>query len=163
MGPAFSHGKDQEPDDCCVAGSQTIQVQDVLHALASARLITLGQDSIEVAHEALIREWPRLRGWLDEDRDGLLLARGLTTAAHDWSTLGRDEGALYRGARLADTRAWIQRTQPLRAGWSVAPKFRCADTRTCLVAGACVNNVDPGSGRDLLADRDRQGGLRPAG
>jgi len=95
-----------------LSGSQSPQVQDVLNALATARLITLDQDSIEVAHEALIREWPRLRRWLDEDREGLRLARGLTTAAHDWATLGRDEGALYRGARLADIRAWVQRAQP---------------------------------------------------
>lgn len=87
-------------------------MQDVLQALASARLITLGQDSIEVAHEALIREWPRLRGWLDEDREGLHLARALTTAARDWAASGRDEDLVYRGARLADTRAWVQRTQP---------------------------------------------------
>ncbi len=95
-----------------LSGPQPTQVHDVLQALANARLITLSETSIEVAHEALIREWPRLRAWLDEDREGLRLARGLTTAAHDWSTLGRDEGLLYRGIRLADTRAWVQRTHP---------------------------------------------------
>jgi len=94
------------------SGQDSIQVQGVLNALANERLITLGQDSIEVAHEALIREWPQLRGWLDEDRDGLRLARGLTTAARDWMASGRDEGLLYRGSRLADVCAWAQRTQP---------------------------------------------------
>ena len=38
----------------------------VLKALADARLITTSEDSAEVAHEALIREWPTLRGWLEE-------------------------------------------------------------------------------------------------
>ncbi len=109
-----------------LAGSQTIQVQDVLNALATARLITLGQDSVEVAHEALIREWPRLRGWLDEDRDGLRLARGLTTTAHDWAVAGRDEGLLYRGSRLTDTRAWVQRTQPRLS--DIEDKFLHAST-----------------------------------
>ena len=95
-----------------LSGHGSTQVHEALQTLAAARLITLGQDSVDVAHEALIREWPRLRGWLDEDRDGLRLGRALTTAAHDWATSDRDKGLLYRGTRLVDTRAWIQRTQP---------------------------------------------------
>ena len=38
----------------------------VLDAMANARLVTVDDQSVEVAHEALLREWPRLRGWLDE-------------------------------------------------------------------------------------------------
>jgi WD40 repeat protein len=95
-----------------VSRQDNTQVQRVLNALAADRLITLGENSIEVAHEALIRKWPQLREWLDEDRDGLRLARGLTTAARDWTTSDRDKDLLYRGARLVDVRAWIQRTQP---------------------------------------------------
>ena len=45
-------------------------VHDVLSVLASDRLITVGDGEVEVAHEALLREWPRLRAWLDEDADG---------------------------------------------------------------------------------------------
>lgn len=76
-------------------------VRSVLVRLADARLIMTGAESAEVAHEALIREWDRLREWLDEDREGLRLHRQLTEAAHDWELLERDPGALYRGARLA--------------------------------------------------------------
>ncbi|MGH3547748.1 MAG: NACHT and WD repeat domain-containing protein [Pseudonocardiaceae bacterium] len=94
-----------------ISGQEAAEVQRVLDTLATARLVTLDQDSTEVAHEALIREWPRLRGWLDEDREGLRLAQRLTTTAHDWAASGRDDGALYRGTRLADTRAWIHRAQ----------------------------------------------------
>src|SRR5258705_6044435 len=54
------------------------QVRTVLNILAQARLITLGDNSAEVAHEALIREWPTLRDWLSQDREGLLLHRHLT-------------------------------------------------------------------------------------
>ncbi len=43
--------------------------------LADARLIITGEDTVEVAHEALIREWPRLRGWLEDNREGLRLHR----------------------------------------------------------------------------------------
>jgi hypothetical protein len=41
-----------------------------LETLAAARLVTVGQDSVEIAHEALIRGWPRLADWLREDREG---------------------------------------------------------------------------------------------
>jgi WD40 repeat protein len=53
-----------------------------------------------VAHEALLREWPRLRSWLEEDRDGRRLHRHLTEAATAWAAERRDPGALYRGTRL---------------------------------------------------------------
>jgi WD40 repeat protein/transcriptional regulator with XRE-family HTH domain len=82
------------------------QVRAVLNTLADARLVSLGENSAEVAHEALIREWGRLREWLAEDRENLRLHRHLTEAAHEWEMLGRDSGALYRGARLAQALEW---------------------------------------------------------
>jgi len=81
-------------------------VHEVLMTLADARLITTDQNTAEVAHEALIREWPTLRGWLDENRDGLRLHRHLTDAAQEWETLNHDAGILYRGARLAQALEW---------------------------------------------------------
>src|SRR5438132_11781571 len=54
----------------------------------------------QVAHEALIREWPRLREWLNQDRRALRVWRQLLRAAQEWEHLGRDAGGLYRGARL---------------------------------------------------------------
>lgn len=82
------------------------RLRAVLDTLAGARLITLGEDSAEVAHEALIREWQRLRDWLNEDREGARLHRHLTEAAHDWERLESDPGSLYRGVRLAQAREW---------------------------------------------------------
>lgn len=81
-------------------------VHSVLLRLADARLITLHADSAEVAHEALIREWPQLREWLNQDRDGLRLHRQVTEAAQEWELLERDPGALYRGARLVQASEW---------------------------------------------------------
>jgi WD40 repeat protein len=81
-------------------------VEVVLDRLAKARLVTLGEDSVEVAHEALIREWPRLQAWLTEDREGLRIHRRLTEAAAEWEVLGRGPGALYRGGRLVAAREW---------------------------------------------------------
>ncbi|MFF7047812.1 helix-turn-helix domain-containing protein [Streptomyces griseorubiginosus] len=73
----------------------------VVEALAAARLLTLDGDTVEMAHEALITAWPRLRGWIEEDRERLRAHRALTEAAHTWQELGREEGALSRGSRLA--------------------------------------------------------------
>jgi WD40 repeat protein len=81
-------------------------VHKVLMTLADARLITTDQNTAEVAHEALIREWPTLRGWLDENRDGLRLHRHLTDAAQEWESLSHDTGMLYRGARLVQALEW---------------------------------------------------------
>jgi WD40 repeat protein len=87
---------------------QATAVQAVLKTLTDARLVTTDKDvasgvqTVEVAHEALIRAWPRLRGWLAEDRAGLRVHRGLTEAALAWQKLGREPGSLYRGARLVE-------------------------------------------------------------
>jgi WD40 repeat protein/transcriptional regulator with XRE-family HTH domain len=78
----------------------------VLKALADARLIITSEDSAEVAHEALIREWPTLHAWLEENREGLRLHRQLTEAAQDWSETNHDPDLLYRGVRLAQAREW---------------------------------------------------------
>jgi WD40 repeat protein/transcriptional regulator with XRE-family HTH domain len=78
----------------------------VLGILADARLVTIDERTVMVAHEALIRHWPRLRGWIDTDRAGLLTHRRLTDAARQWNTLQRETAALYRGARLAAAREW---------------------------------------------------------
>ncbi|MBD0742432.1 helix-turn-helix domain-containing protein [Streptomyces sp. CBMA152] len=72
----------------------------VLEQLARARLITLDDDRVDLAHEAVITAWPRLRGWIDEDRERLRLHRRLTDAAQAWREQARDRGALLRGGRL---------------------------------------------------------------
>ena len=73
----------------------------VLNRLTAVRLVTADHDYVTVAHEALIAGWPRLRSWLAEDRDLLRAHRRLTEAAAEWDQHGREDGYLYRGARLA--------------------------------------------------------------
>ncbi len=90
-------------------------VERVVAALTDARLLTAGTDTskeqwVDVSHEALIRGWPRLRGWLEEDRAGLRTHRRLTEAAQEWERLHRDPDALYRGVRLAEATEWAERT-----------------------------------------------------
>ncbi|MEU8414351.1 helix-turn-helix domain-containing protein [Amycolatopsis japonica] len=92
---------------------------DVIDRLARARLLTVDKDSVELAHEALIRHWPRLRDWLTEDRDGLRVHRQLTTATDTWEALGKDESTLYRGMRLALALEWAERYET-----SMSPRER---------------------------------------
>ncbi|MFJ5050394.1 hypothetical protein [Streptomyces sp. NPDC088719] len=73
----------------------------VLERLTSARLLTADGPTVDLAHEALITAWPRLRGWVEEDRERLRVHRQLTEAARVWDGLDREPGALYRGSRLA--------------------------------------------------------------
>ncbi|WP_157252776.1 AAA family ATPase [Nonomuraea typhae] len=77
---------------------------DLLERLAAARLITLNDDTAELAHEALLTAWPRLRSWVEEDRERLRVHRRLTEAASSWQEHARDTGGLYRGLRLATAR-----------------------------------------------------------
>ena len=78
----------------------------VLEALAHARLITLDTDTVEITHEALLYAWPRLRGWITEDRASLLVQQQVTDAAATWDREGRDTSALYRGSRLTSAVEW---------------------------------------------------------
>jgi WD40 repeat protein len=77
-----------------------------LESLVDSRLVTVDEGTVEVAHEALLREWPRLRSWLEEDAEGRRLHQHLAHAARGWDADGRDPGELYRGARLASALEW---------------------------------------------------------
>jgi signal transduction histidine kinase len=95
-------------------GAQAEATEAVIQTLADARLMTTmrdmatGEEQVDVSHEALIRGWPRLREWIDEDRVGLLTHRRLTEAASEWERHDRDESYLYRGARLAEAEEWVE-------------------------------------------------------
>jgi WD40 repeat protein len=82
------------------------RVARVLAILTDARLLTASDGTIEVAHEALLREWPRLRGWLEEDQEGRRLYTHLAATAREWAARDRDPAELYRGARLSAALDW---------------------------------------------------------
>ncbi|MEY9835871.1 helix-turn-helix domain-containing protein [Streptacidiphilus sp. EB103A] len=73
----------------------------VLDALVEARLVIMDGERLELAHEALITQWPRLGGWLEQERERLLHRRHLTETARAWQRLGHDHGDFYRGKRLS--------------------------------------------------------------
>jgi hypothetical protein len=82
--------------------------QALAQRLADARLLVTGRDpisgdeTIEVAHEALIRGWGQLQEWLNRDREFLLWRQRLRTLADIWEESGRSEGALLRDALLRE-------------------------------------------------------------
>ncbi len=77
------------------------RVRAVVEPLSQARLLTVDADHVEVAHEALFREWPRLRGWLDEQSADRTIRRRLVAAAQDWVDAGRDPAEVWQGSTLA--------------------------------------------------------------
>ncbi|TDC50421.1 hypothetical protein E1281_22010 [Actinomadura sp. KC345] len=78
----------------------------LIERLVRARLVAIDGDTVEIAHEALIRTWPRLRDWISADQEGLRLHRRLGIAAAEWEAMERDEGDLYQGARLEAAAEW---------------------------------------------------------
>jgi len=91
--------------DLIPSGANVTSISMLLDKLANARLIVKtvqdGKIEIEVAHEALIRHWERLRIWLNEDRDNLRLREGINDDARRWENASRDESLLnHRGPRL---------------------------------------------------------------
>lgn len=83
----------------------------VVDAFVGARLLTAGDNGIEITHEALLAAWPQLRDWLGRDRQWLQRHRELGRAAAQWRDAGRDPDQLYRGAALQAVRDFTERTE----------------------------------------------------
>ena len=79
---------------------------DVVAAYVEARLLTSDRGHVQIAHEALLEAWPRLRTWLDSGREGLRTHSRLAEAAQQWSTAREDPELLYRGSALESAVAW---------------------------------------------------------
>ena len=87
-------------------------VAPLLGPLAAGRLVVVERvaghgDRVQLAHQALIEHWPRLRSWLAEDRAFLYWRDQLEQQRERWETAGR-EGALLRGSGLATAQEWLQ-------------------------------------------------------
>jgi WD40 repeat protein len=77
-----------------------------IDALAAARLITIDAATVEVTHEALFANWPRLANWLEEDEQGRRLRAHLAPAAQEWDQTGHPDVDLYSGVRLDAALDW---------------------------------------------------------
>jgi WD40 repeat protein len=87
-------------------------IAEVIEAFGRWRLLSFDRDpltrepTVEVAHEALLREWGRLREWLDASRADVRLQRLLAVAAAEWIAANRDLSFLLHGGRLAQFEGW---------------------------------------------------------
>lgn len=100
-----------EPGDT----DRTLAVSRVLGKLVSARLVTVDREHAEIIHDSLLRTWPRLRRWIQDDRVNLAIGREVTEAAAEWNRLGRHRADLYSGSRLSLARQWESATGQLPA------------------------------------------------
>src|SRR5258708_13603743 len=95
---------------------QAQQMRETLEAFISARLLTTnqvgGQTTVEVSHEALIREWKRLADWLHEARDDIRFQRSLSEDVEEWEQRKHPRDRLYRGAQLKEARKLASHNMP---------------------------------------------------
>jgi len=129
-----------------------VALQRVIEAFDSQRLLALSRDhvtgspTVEVAHEALISQWPRFRAWIDEDRHSVHMLTHLRNASYAWEAGGEDAGDLYRGARLGAVLDWAETTRPV-----------LSDLETRFLAGAReARDVEVEAERRTLEQRERQ-------
>ena len=96
-----------------LAAEEETAARAATQTLAAERLLVIGRDdtsgetTVEVAHEALISRWTRLREWLDEDREFFYWRQRLRSGLAQWERSGEDAGALFRGALLVEACHWL--------------------------------------------------------
>ena len=108
--------RDRVPIDSLYRGVQdTGRVDHVLGRLVDAHLlhITKGEgeapDKVEVAHEALLRNWRTLNEWLVKRKEVLKERAKLTAEAAAWQRAGKDRAFLYRGDQLRDAESLVRK------------------------------------------------------
>ncbi len=91
-------------------------MDDIIDTYAAYRLLTLDHDpatrspTVELAHEAILREWDRLRAWLDDNRYDIRQQRLLAAAVNEWLAASSDPSYLLHGARLEQFAGWAAET-----------------------------------------------------
>ena len=104
----------------------------VLAEYGRHRLLTFDRDpasrtpTVELAHEALLTDWERFAGWVDESREDLLARRRVESAARDWINAGTDASFLYGGGRLELAEAWAAESRFELTTTSVGSSLRVA-------------------------------------
>ncbi len=120
---------------------ETVLLEEVSEAFIRARLVTsntvAGTAVLEVSHEALIREWPRLTNWLHEAREDIRLQQTISEDATSWQERGKSKDRLYRGSQLVEAQAWARRNSPSRNELA----FLRASTRRRLQYGISVLSI----------------------
>jgi parallel beta-helix repeat protein len=92
---------------------ESVMMEEVLRAFTTARLLTTdtmsGVATVEVSHEAVIREWTRLAEWLDGAREDVHHQQTISEDASEWERHGKSKDRLYRGTQLKEAQAWARR------------------------------------------------------
>ncbi|MFF8382081.1 AAA family ATPase [Streptomyces kanasensis] len=135
--------------DLLLAMSRPERLPELVRRFTAARLLTQGVErgeaTVEITHEALLRAWPRLRGWIAEAGSGALTRQAAEETAVAWERGGRqDAGLLYAGGRLEAATAWAQDTGPEEVGPLLAAFLaasRRQERRTRLVRKGAVVTV----------------------
>ena len=91
--------------------SMAADIDAVIGVFSARRLLVLGQDSVEISHDALLQAWKQLRDWLGDDQLDRALYSQVVTDADTWESIGRDSAYLYRPGRLATIDAAAVRWQ----------------------------------------------------
>src|SRR6266536_3107347 len=101
-----------------VPATQTRLLAETIEAFTTARLLTsntiAGAPTVEISHEALIREWARLSDWLSEAREDIRFQQSLSVDVAEWAQRDRPRDRLYRGSQLKEAQAWASRNMPSR-------------------------------------------------
>jgi basic membrane lipoprotein Med (substrate-binding protein (PBP1-ABC) superfamily)/DNA-binding SARP family transcriptional activator len=119
-----------------------VALQTAIDAYARYRLLALDRDpttgapTVEVAHEALLGEWHRLRDWIEESREDLATHARFAIAVNEWEASGRDAGYLLTGSRLADYEMW-----------AAASRLKLTETERAFIDEAVA-------ARDALSEQD---------
>jgi WD40 repeat protein len=131
----------------------------VIDAFGKHRLLTFDHDpqsrypTVEVAHEALLTAWGRLRGWIDAAREDLRAHRRLAAAVADWTAAGQDPSFLVRGNRLEQFETW-----------TATSKFALAETERAYldasVAGRAAEAAEERAQKEREAALQRRSGNR---
>jgi WD40 repeat protein/transcriptional regulator with XRE-family HTH domain len=96
-------------------------IDAVIDGFSAQRLLVLGEDSVEIAHDALLQAWKQLRDWLGDDQLDRALYSQVVTDAATWDDNGRDSAYLYRPGRLATVDAAAARWQGAPARYPSLP------------------------------------------
>ena len=113
-------------EELCEISAQPEEVQALIQHLVDARLLVVQRSrrsgtTVEIVHESMIRSWPTLSHWLDENQDDAVFLDQLRNAARQWHGKGRSNDLLWRGDAMQEARAWYQRYKgtlpPLQAAF----------------------------------------------
>jgi hypothetical protein len=110
--------------------NQTLLLRETIDTFIAARLLTTkevaGTTTIEVSHEAVIREWKRLAEWMRDARQDIPLQQAISKDVVEWERRSKPKDRLYRGSQLKEARAWARRNAPSK---NEDAFLRASDTR----------------------------------